>query len=118
VKFTPAGSVHVSVEPDESGRLLRCRVTDTGIGVEAAVRDRIFEAFFQADGTNRRQYGGTGLGLTISKQLVETMGGRIGTYNNTSGPGATFWFELPLRPAEAVNAGESAGGDSAGAFPA
>jgi signal transduction histidine kinase len=69
---------------------------DSGIGVEESVRSRIFEAFFQADGTMRRRYGGTGLGLTISKQLVEIMGGRIGMYNNTPEPGATFWFELPL----------------------
>ena len=53
---------------------------------------------YQADGTTRRRFGGTGLGLTISKQLVELMGGRIGTYNNPSAPGSTFWFELPLRP--------------------
>ena len=66
------------------------------------MRDRIFQAFFQADGTTRRRFGGTGLGLTISKQLVEIMGGRIGTHNNTPGPGATFWFELPVRAAEDV----------------
>ena len=68
--------------------------------MEEAVRERIFEAFFQADGTTRRRFGGTGLGLTISKQLVEIMGGRIGTSNNIPGPGATFWFELPLQPAQ------------------
>jgi PAS domain S-box-containing protein len=101
VKFTPAGGVHVYLGPDETGTLLRGRITDTGIGVEEGVRDRIFEAFFQADGTNRRRFGGTGLGLTICKQLVETMGGRIGTHNNKAGPGATFWFELPLRSAQA-----------------
>jgi len=73
-------------------------VIDTGIGVEDAVRERIFEAFFQADGTTRRRFGGTGLGLSISKQLVEIMGGRIGMFNNDPGPGCTFWFELPLSP--------------------
>ena len=66
------------------------------------MRDRIFQAFFQADGTTRRRFGGTGLGLAISKQLVEIMGGQIGTYNNNPSPGATFWFELPLRAADAV----------------
>ena len=69
---------------------------DSGIGVDAEVQQRIFEAFFQADGTVRRRFGGTGLGLAISKQLVEIMGGRIGTYNHDPGPGATFWFELPM----------------------
>jgi signal transduction histidine kinase len=79
-------------------------VIDTGIGVEEAVRERIFEAFFQADGTTRRRFGGTGLGLTISKQLVEIMGGRIGTFNNQAGLGSTFWFELPLHCAGAESA--------------
>ncbi|HEY7211459.1 MAG TPA: PAS domain S-box protein [Bryobacteraceae bacterium] len=100
VKFTPAGGVHIRMGPDESGTRLHCRVMDSGIGVEDSVRDRIFEAFFQADGTNRRRFGGTGLGLTICKQLVETMGGKIGTYNNEPAPGATFWFDLPLRTAD------------------
>ncbi|MFZ0590183.1 MAG: ATP-binding protein, partial [Bryobacteraceae bacterium] len=49
-------------------------------------------------GSTRRRFGGTGLGLTICKQLVELMGGRIGTYNNESAVGSTFWFELPLKP--------------------
>lgn len=97
IKFTGAGGVRVCAELTSGGDALLCRVVDTGIGVEDTVRDRIFEAFFQADGTLRRRYGGTGLGLTISKQLVELLGGRIGTYNNEPGPGATFWFELPLR---------------------
>ena len=97
IKFTTTGCVHVQVDPSPTGSWLRCSVIDSGIGVDESVRDRIFEAFFQADGTTRRRYGGTGLGLTISKQLVEILGGRIGTYNNNPGPGATFWFELPLR---------------------
>lgn len=104
IKFTPAGVVQVSVAPSEDGSRLRCEVIDSGIGVAEAARGRIFEAFFQADGTARRKFGGTGLGLTISKQLVEIMGGSIGTYNNDPGPGATFWFELPLRVAEGGDA--------------
>ncbi len=96
IKFTAKGRVHVKLERNLGGESLRCEVIDSGIGVAEAVHERIFEAFFQADGTTRRRYGGTGLGLTISKQLVELMGGRIGMYNNPSGSGATFWFELPL----------------------
>jgi signal transduction histidine kinase len=65
--------------------------------VPETARERIFEAFVQADGTTRRRFGGTGLGLTISRQLVELMGGRIGTLGNDPGPGTTFWFELPVR---------------------
>lgn len=108
IKFTPSGGVHIRLNRIPGEARLCCKVIDSGIGVEEAVRERIFEAFFQADGTTRRRYGGTGLGLTISKQLVEIMGGRIGTYNNDPGPGATFWFELPLRAAEAVAVGAGA----------
>ena len=88
---------------------LRCEVIDSGIGVEEGVRERIFEAFFQADGTTRRRFGGTGLGLTICKQLVGIMGGEIGINNNNPGPGSTFWFELPLRAAESAALAASAG---------
>jgi|GEM_PF-1622854 len=102
IKFTTIGGVHVRLNLRQAQPRLCCEVIDSGIGVEESVRDRIFQAFFQADGTTRRRFGGTGLGLTISKQLVEIMGGRIGTYNNNPGPGATFWFELPVRAAEAV----------------
>jgi signal transduction histidine kinase len=101
IKFTPTGQIRIWL-----GRAgddwLRCEVIDSGIGVHQSVRERIFEAFCQADGTTSRRFGGTGLGLTISKQLVEIMGGRIGTYNNEPGPGSTFWFELPLRPSQPV----------------
>jgi len=100
IKFTSAGYVHVEFGLSNDGAMLQCEVVDSGIGVEESVQERIFEAFFQADGTTRRKYGGTGLGLTISKQLVEIMGGRIGIRNNSSAPGATFWFELPLRQPE------------------
>ncbi len=114
VKFTPAGGVHVRLNRGPGENRLCCKVIDSGIGVEESVRDRIFEAFFQADGTTRRRYGGTGLGLTISKQLVDIMGGQIGTHNNEPGPGATFWFELPLRVQEPAVAGASVGSASPG----
>lgn len=95
VKFTQAGAVEVSLSMNKASARMRCEVKDSGIGVDESIRDRIFEAFFQADGTTRRRFGGTGLGLAISKQLVEIMGGQIGTHNNTPAPGSTFWFELP-----------------------
>jgi signal transduction histidine kinase len=88
---------------------MRCEVKDSGIGVAEAVQDRIFEAFFQADGTTRRRFGGTGLGLAICKQLVELMGGKIGVYNHQPEPGATFWFELPLAPLGACSESDAAG---------
>ena len=95
VKFTESGGVHVTFRIAEDPEFIRCEVIDSGIGVDNSVKDQIFEAFFQADGTTRRRYGGTGLGLTISKQLVETMGGRIGIFNNPASTGSVFWFELP-----------------------
>lgn len=97
IKFTASGGVQVKLMYLPEVNRVRCEVIDSGIGVSDSVRERIFEAFVQADGSTRRRFGGTGLGLTISKQLVELMGGRIGTYNNESGPGSTFWFELPLK---------------------
>ena len=107
LKFTQTGGVRVKLLRDQSAGWIRCEVVDSGIGVDEGVRERIFEAFFQADGTTRRRFGGTGLGLAISKQLVEIMGGKIGTFNNTPGPGSTFWFELPLA---SVNRDPHAGG--------
>src|SRR3954466_1997524 len=109
IKFTSAGYVHVEFGISNDGAMLQCEVVDSGIGVEESVQERIFEAFFQADGTTRRKYGGTGLGLTISKQLVEIMGGQIGSDNNNPGPGSTFWFELPLGEAEPIASAARAG---------
>jgi two-component system, sensor histidine kinase and response regulator len=109
IKFTANGGVHVRLILTPNGSRLRCEVIDSGIGVEECVRERIFEAFFQADGTTRRRFGGTGLGLTICKQLVGIMGGEIGIINNNPGPGSTFWFELPLRVTEPAALAASAG---------
>jgi PAS domain S-box-containing protein len=114
IKFTAEGAIQVRLKMIErvSGvsPRMRVEVIDSGIGVEESVRERIFEAFFQAGGTTRRRYGGTGLGLTISKQLAEIMGGEIGTYNNVDSRGATFWFEVPLRlaPGSSDEAGMAA----------
>ncbi len=102
IKFTASGNVHVQLSPCATGSHFCCKVIDSGIGVEDSVRERIFEAFFQADGTTRRRFGGTGLGLTISRQLAGIMGGRVGMFNNEPAPGATFWFELPLRGAASL----------------
>ncbi|MBV9761846.1 MAG: PAS domain S-box protein [Acidobacteriaceae bacterium] len=103
IKFTHVGGVQARLGLSGDGSRLRCEVVDSGIGVAEDARDRIFDAFVQADGTTRRRFGGTGLGLTICKQLVETMGGAIGMSAHDPEPGSTFWFELPLRPAAAAN---------------
>ena len=101
IKFTSSGGVQVRLTYLSDPARLRCEVIDSGIGVSDSARGRIFDAFVQADGSTRRRFGGTGLGLTISKQLVELMGGQIGSYNNETIPGSTFWFELPVKLPEA-----------------
>ncbi len=93
-KFTERGSVDVTIEclrAQNNQLTLRFSVRDTGIGIKPEVASRLFEAFSQADSSTTRRYGGTGLGLTISKQLAALMGGEIGV-NSPPGQGACFWF--------------------------
>ena len=94
VKFTLRGSVQVSVgveRADEDSAILRFTVSDTGVGVPANQIAGLFDPFVQADGSTTRRFGGTGLGLTIARELVELMGGRIGAQSEI-GKGSIFWF--------------------------
>ncbi len=97
-KFTEKGQITLKVlRASEPGYPLvaRFEVADTGIGMSEEQRQMIFERFTQADASITRKYGGTGLGTTISKELVELMGGQIGV-ESTPGVGSTFWFTVPL----------------------
>ncbi|MGA3361200.1 MAG: ATP-binding protein [Solirubrobacteraceae bacterium] len=98
VKFTAAGSVvvRVSLLPGANGdRQIRVEVADTGIGIEPSILGEVFEPFTQADASTTRIYGGTGLGLTIARELVTLMCGAIGA-ESEPGVGSTFWIEIPL----------------------
>ena len=101
VKFTDRGEVGVvlRVDPEDARSWLAVEVRDTGVGLDPAQINQMFDRFTQADGSVSRRYGGTGLGLAISRRLVEMMGGEIGAESDGCS-GSTFRFRVPLRPAE------------------
>lgn len=102
VKFTPAGRVEVRIAQDQNSSRgdahLIFEITDTGIGIAEKDRARIFEPYAQGDVSSTRRFEGAGLGLSISRRLVEMMGGQIGLEHRTPG-GSKFWFTLPYKAA-------------------
>jgi two-component system sensor histidine kinase RpfC len=106
IKFTEKGSVELrisTVQQSIADAHIRFEVIDTGIGISPEAQQTIFERFRQADSSIARKYGGTGLGITISRDLVRLMGGQIGVHSE-AGIGSAFWFELPLQK-QAVDLG-------------
>ena len=101
VKFTEKGKIIVSAETQDGRAMIS--VSDTGIGIPEDKFDLIFESFEQADGSTEREYGGTGLGLTITKNLVELHGGTL-TVESKIGEGSTFTFTIPVSAANKENA--------------
>ena len=99
VKFTTKGEVTLRVEwreKEDSPASLRFSVTDSGSGIPQSAQERLFQPFMQADSSIARRHGGTGLGLTICKRLIELMGGQIG-FESAVNRGSTFWFTLPVK---------------------
>ena len=102
IKFTEQGEVSIGVTLlPESPHLLRFEIRDTGIGISEENQSRLFKSFSQAESSTARRFGGTGLGLFISKKLVDLMGGTIGV-DSVADQGTCFWFTLPLKQTEAL----------------
>jgi len=95
IKFTPdGGRITVAAGPVDGGSEVRIAVTDTGIGIAAEDQPKLFQEFSQLDASASRKYEGTGLGLALSRRLIELHGGAIGV-ESEMGKGSTFWFTLP-----------------------
>ena len=110
VKFTAKGEVCLRVSMCEEGPgwiMPKFEITDTGIGIPPDRRNRLFQSFTQIDSSTTRKYGGTGLGLVISKGIVEAMGGQIGVESN-EGVGSTFWFTVKLKTAAKESTAQTA----------
>jgi PAS domain S-box-containing protein len=111
VKFTEQGHIEVQaslLETQTDDLRVRFDVVDTGIGMSADQQKRIFENFEQADGTITRRFGGSGLGLALSKRIVEQMGGSIGV-ESTLGEGSRLWVEIPFQKATSSTSGAMQG---------
>ena len=108
VKFTEVGEVVMTVEPGERRNEIKLAVRDTGIGIPADRAHRLFEEFSQLDSSTTRKYGGTGLGLAVSKRLAELMGGTMWV-ESVEGDGATFHFTIVAEPAEVPSRRAAAG---------
>lgn len=107
IKFTPAGG-NVTIRTCFEASRVTVAVSDTGIGIDPSQHARIFERFVQVDGSSSREFAGTGLGLSLAKELVELHGGQM-HLDSELGQGSRFWFELPLMEIEHSEAAPSGG---------
>ena len=112
VKFTPQGRIEVRLRYLEPRRL-RVEVEDSGIGIDAATQRRLFQPFAQADSSTTRRFGGTGLGLSLCRQLAELMGGQVGV-ESAPGRGSVFWAEWPMPAVAAPHPGAAPAAADAG----
>ena len=105
IKFTQEGSVTISatlLQDDLTRSTVRFEIADTGIGIPADKQNKVFDSFIQADASTTRKFGGSGLGLTIAKHMVEEMGGAL-CFQSTEGVGSHFWFVLSLEKTQHQN---------------
>ena len=105
VKFTARGSILVSVKALKEDRhltTLKFIIFDTGVGISPEKQEKLFQSFSQVDSSTTRKFGGTGLGLTIARNLTELMGGRIGV-ESSAGKGAAFWFTAVMEKQDRAN---------------
>nr|HQU72600.1 response regulator [Calditrichia bacterium] len=111
IKFTPNGEIRIYVDKTGSAKAprMRFRVEDTGIGIPEDKRDRLFKSFSQVDASTRRKYGGTGMGLAISKRLTTLMGGEM-EVESGEGKGSIFSFSLPLIAGQALDSQKDVAG--------
>jgi len=109
LKFTQRGEITLRVLPGEPGRI-RLEVHDSGIGISPAARERLFRPFSQADSSTTRRFGGTGLGLSVCRELAQRMDGTVGA-DSDDASGSCFWAELALPVVSAGVAGTEAGSE-------